>query len=305
MLRRLIIVSLSCLFCFYLASATAQQAPEQTEIQSGGALFKISDGHHTLYLFGTIHVGTADFYPLAPQVMQALDRAPAVALELDPTKLDSLQAAILQYGIYPSGQSFRTALSAPLQEQLLRVLAQYQLAPESIERMRPWMIASLLTVQEAEGLGFQSQLAVDSYLADAIRERHKPVIELEGAARQMALFAALSPAQESLLLEDTIKELNNAESATELKAMAQCWRRGDLKGLADLLNDKHDDASFVATFTREVLLNQRNPYLAERIAALLKQEDGIFAAIGMLHLTGNDGVPALLQQRGLMVERIE
>ena len=121
----------------------------------------------------------------------------------------------------------------------------------------------------------------------------------------MALFAALSPAQESLLLEDTIKELNNAESATELKAMAQCWRRGDLKGLADLLNDKHDDASFVATFTREVLLNQRNPYLAERIAALLKQEDGIFAAIGMLHLTGNDGVPALLQQRGLKVERIE
>lgn len=301
MLRRLIIVSLSCLLCLYLPVATAQQ----TAKQSGGALFRVQDGHHTLYLFGTIHVGAADFYPLAPEVMQALERAPAVALELDPTKLASLQAAIEQYGVYPPGQSFRTALSAPLQQQLLKVLAQYHIAPKSIERMRPWMIASLLTVEEAEGSGYQSQLAVDSYLANAILKRNKPVIELEGAARQMALFAALSPAQENLLLEDAIKELHDAESATELKAMAECWRRGDLNGLAELLNDKSDKASFVTRFTKEVLLDQRNPYLAERIADLLTQQDGVFAAIGMLHLTGSNDLPALLEQRGLKVERIE
>lgn len=301
MLRRLIIVSLSCLFCLYLPAATAQQ----TAKQSGGALFKVQGGGHTLYLFGTIHVGTRDFYPLAPEVMRALDQAPAVALELDPTKLDSMQAAIRQYGMYPPGESFRSALSTPLQQQLIRVLAQYHIAPESIEQMRPWMIATLLTMQEAESIGYQSQLAVDSYLADAIHARNKPVIELEGAARQMALFAALSPRQESLLLEDTIKELNDAESAVELKAMAQCWRRGDLEGLSNLINDKRNQTSFVSTFTKEVLLDQRNPYLAERITEILAQQDGIFAAIGMLHLTGSNSVPALLQQRGLKLERIE
>jgi uncharacterized protein len=306
MLRRLIIVTFATLFCLYVATAKADDlAPAASRPHPGGVLFKVQDGRHTLYLFGTIHVGTADFYPLAPRVMQALEHAPAVALEIDPANASAMQSALQQYGFYPAGQSFRTELSASVQQQVLAALARDHIDPASIATMRPWMIANLLTVQAFEKQGYRTELAVDSHLARLIRQRHKPVIELESAATQIALFGALDNQQQSLLLEDTIKELSDPESAARTVELVQSWRNADLHRLQDLLDEMSRDHSFAGRFAKEVLLDQRNRLLSERILDLLQQQDGIFAAIGILHLAGTGGVPALLQQRGLKVERLD
>jgi len=303
MLRRLIIVTFAGLLCLYLPAASAENiTPDGATTQLGGALFKVQDGQHSLYLFGTIHVGAADFYPLAPALMHALEQAPALALEIDPANSAALQAAVLQYGLYPPNQG--TVLGAPLQQQLTALLDKFHISPATVARMRPWMIASLLTVQDAESHGYRSELAVDAYLANIAQQQHKPVIELEGAVRQLALLGALNDHQQSLLLQDTIKEINDAHSATELTAITQCWRHGDLHGLQDMLVEMAADESFAGRFTKEVMIDQRNPFLADRLVTLLTQQDGIVAAMGILHLAGANSVPALLQQRGLKVERI-
>jgi len=305
MLRRLIIVTFAGLLGLYLCAASADNVtPDSIARPPGGALFKIQDGHHSLYLFGTIHVGAADFYPLAPALMQALEHAPALALEIDPANSAALQTAVQQYGLYPADQSLSSQLSAPLRQQLETLLEKYHIASATVARMRPWMIATLLTMQEAASDGFDSALAVDAYLANIAQQQHKPVIELEGAARQLALLGALDEHQQSLLLEDTIKEINAARSTAELSAITLCWRRGDLHGLQDMLDEMAADQSFAGRFTKEVMIDQRNPLLADRLATLLTQQDGIVAAMGILHLAGANSVPALLQQRGLKVERI-
>ncbi|WP_050476356.1 TraB/GumN family protein [Herbaspirillum rhizosphaerae] len=305
MVRRLIIVTFAWLLCLYLPAAGAASSTQEAGGKGQhGALFKVQDAHHTLYLFGTIHVGADNFYPLAPRVMQALEQAPAIALEIDPQKIPAMQAAVLQYGFYPDGKSYRTELPPQLRQQLETALQKYHVAPDTVARFRPWMIASLLTVQEFDSKGYRSELAVDSYLADIVKKRNKPVIELEGAATQLALFGALSERQQNLLLEDTIKELNDPDSAAKVVELAECWRTGNLDGLQGLLDEMESDKSFVGRFTREVLLDQRNPSLTDRIAALLGQQDGVFAAIGILHLVGPTSVPALLKQRGYTIERL-
>jgi len=53
-----------------------------------------------------------------------------------------------------------------------------------------------------------------------------------------------------------------------------------------------------------VLLDGRNGALADKLAVLLKKEEKTVAAIGLLHLLGKRGVPALLQARGYRVERV-
>ena len=55
---------------------------------------------------------------------------------------------------------------------------------------------------------------------------------------------------------------------------------------------------------RETLLDGRNGEMADQLAALLKREDKTVAAIGLLHLLGKRGVPALLQAKGYRVERV-
>ena len=52
------------------------------------------------------------------------------------------------------------------------------------------------------------------------------------------------------------------------------------------------------------LNDARNPAMAERIAALHGEGRRVFAAVGALHMTGAQGLPRLLRERGFTVERV-
>jgi uncharacterized protein YbaP (TraB family) len=54
----------------------------------------------------------------------------------------------------------------------------------------------------------------------------------------------------------------------------------------------------------DVLLKQRNPLLADGLAAQLRGNRDSFAAIGILHLVGPDSVPEQLRRQGCRVEQI-
>ena len=100
-MRRQIIVMFCGLFLLPLPAAFAEAPPAAV---NRGALFKVQDASHTLYLFGTIHVGAPDFYPLEPTVTRALHEAGALALEIDPTADPRLAAsAVLKYGMDAPG----------------------------------------------------------------------------------------------------------------------------------------------------------------------------------------------------------
>ena len=112
---RLIIVTLACLSWLYVPSAQAASAPSSAHAPTAparGALWRISDGARSLYLFGTIHVGQPDFYPLEPRIMEALQAAPALALELDPGRQGAMQEAVQRHGLLPGG--FRAGFNLKL-----------------------------------------------------------------------------------------------------------------------------------------------------------------------------------------------
>ncbi|WP_348635347.1 TraB/GumN family protein [Herbaspirillum sp. LeCh32-8] len=300
-------MTLALLFCFYLPAtgapaAAAADAPPATPLR--GALYKVSDGRHTLHLFGTIHVGAPDFYPLENRIAQAIAQAPTLALELDPQNAGALQAAVQRHGIYPDGRRFEQALDPVLTRRTLAALKRYQLPAERLQNFRPWMLATALTVQEYARSGYQPELAVDSYLATAVRAQGGKVIELESAERQMGIFSRLDPAQQARFLGDTLDELEDADLTQKLNDLVNAWRRADSAGFAQALKEMDDDKSFASTFTRHALLDERNPGLADGIAALLHRQDKAVAAIGILHLVGPGNVPALLKKKGLRVEQL-
>ncbi len=313
--RSTIIVILAWIFCFYHPSFSWAQTLEtrtadnvsplpQPPIPPRGALFKIQDAGHTLYLFGTIHVGTHDFYPLEPRVMQALEQASTIALEIDPGKSQALQQALAQYAFYPPGQSYQNALSPHLQQQVQQILKRYDIAPADVARFRPWLLATILTVHEFSSNGYQSKDGVDGYLANYAKQHNKTVIELENAEKQTALFGTLSINEQVALLQDTIDEITNPNTARKVIEIAELWRKADVAGFEKLNEEMEKDKSFAGRFARGPLLEQRNPGLAQGIISLLRKQDHAFAAIGILHLTGPVNVPSLLQQQGCYVERI-
>jgi uncharacterized protein YbaP (TraB family) len=89
-----------------------------------------------------------------------------------------------------------------------------------------------------------------------------------------------------------------------LRRLAEAWEQGDLAALEDYLawcecGDSEADREFMRR-----LNDERNGPLADGIAALHERGQRIFAAVGALHMTGPQALPALLAARGFRVERV-
>ena len=74
--------------------------------------------------------------------------------------------------------------------------------------------------------------------------------------------------------------------ARDYERWCECAKTADDRALLAALND------------------ERNPALAERIDALHREGQRVFAAVGALHMTGPQALPALLRARGFTVERV-
>lgn len=301
-MRSQIIVMFCGLFLLPLPAALAEAAPVA---QNRGALFRVQDAGHTLYLFGTIHVGAPDFYPLEPTVTQALEGAGALALEIDPgADPRAALGAVLKYGMEAPGSQVPADCRQTLAPRLAPLLQKYGIAPEAVAPMKPWMLASMLAIGEFSTLGYRSDLAVDNYLSQQARARKIPVVELESMEGQMALFGAMSPLDQCRFLEDGVASIEDQEQSQEAREIAHAWRTADAAAFDKLAAKAATDPSFSAQFVQKVLLDGRNPALADGIAKLLAREKHSLAAIGVLHLVGTKSVPELLRKKGLKVERV-
>lgn len=307
-MRRQIIVMFCSLFCFALTpawSADALPAATAATPPNHGALFKITQDGHTLYLFGTIHVGAADFYPLEPRLTAALKKASVLALEVDPLADPAkMGKAMQQYGMLHHGDPAPEPLPPAYRAQLDALLQRYGIAPETAAVLQPWMLASVLTISEFSAQGYDTSLAVDAWLAKQAHARHQHVQELETVAGQMALFSRMSAADQLRFLEESITSIDDKEQAGQAREIAQAWRNADPAALDALAQKAAEDDTFSGRFVQKVLLDERNPGLADSIAKLLAHENNSVAAIGILHLVGAGSVPEWLHKRGLSVERI-
>lgn len=291
--------SLTCLVPMPAWAADKAQAPNH------GALFKVQQGGHTLYLFGTIHVGAPDFYPLEPRITAALKKAPVLALEIDPLgDQQNLMRAVQRHGMLAKGGPAGPELSVDWRQRLDRLLKQYNIEPETVAAMKPWLLASLLTVSEFSAQGYDAALAVDSHLSKQAHQRGQKVVELESAESQMALFDQMSAEEQLVFLQEAIAGIEDKEQANQAREIADAWRKADVVALDALALKAEMDDTYSGRFVQKVLLDSRNPTLADGMVKLMARADNCVAAIGVLHLIGNGSVPELLRKRGLSVERI-
>jgi uncharacterized protein YbaP (TraB family) len=291
------------MFCsLFLFAFGPAWAVEPAAAPNRGALFKLQQNGHTLYLFGTIHVGSKDFYPLEPRLAGLLKQAPVLALEIDPLgDPQKLARAVQKHGLNSKGVS---GLTPAWRQRLDRLLKQYNIEPESVAMMKPWLLASLLTVSEFAAQGYEAALAVDAHLSQQAHAAGKKIVELESADSQMALFDKMTPAEQLTFLQEAISGIEDKEQSAQAREIADAWRTADARALEALALKAEQDQTFSGRFVQKELLDGRNPALADGMVKLMARANNSVAAIGVLHLVGKTSVPELLRKRGLTVERI-
>jgi uncharacterized protein YbaP (TraB family) len=269
-----------------------------------GALFKVRGQGHTLYLYGTIHAGKPGYYPLEPRIRQALAGASTLALEVDATRdPGAVAAAFREHGLFAAGSPGYAALPAERRRRLAAALTRQGIDPAAVLQIKPWMLATMLALTDLAKLGVDPALGVDAHLAGLARDKTR-IAELESVQYQAALLDRLPLETQWSLLEETLEHMASGRQLRETRALFDAWEHADVKALDAIAARVADDDSISGTFMREVVLDERNGPMADKLAELLARENNTVAAVGLLHLLGKRGVPELLRQRGLTVERV-
>jgi uncharacterized protein len=279
-------------------TGAAQAAPRR------GSLYRIRHDGRVAYLFGTIHVGTAAFFPLEPEVTGALARATKLVVELDIRQNAAFRLAVAKYGLYPPTDTIANHVSPDTYQRLVYASKAAGLAMADAARYKPWLVGNLLLGMELDQHGFKRSHGTEVFLLAAAHEQAKAVQELESADYQLSLFDMMSDRDQESYLRENLADLRNGTALKNMRALIAAWSKADAAMIEALMVEIADGTSVVSTFMRRTLLARRNPEMAARIATIMRDNDVTFVGVGLLHLAGANGLPRLLAQDGYEVEKL-
>ena len=284
----------------------AAAAPTPEQMQQGvrdatdrGFLWRIRKSGRESYLYGTVHVAKLAWIFPGPAVTQALNASDTVALELDVLDPD-VQLRMTSGAAATPG----SALPAALQQRIDRQAQAECVPPQALIGFQPEMQIAALTTLVGRRDGLDPAYGIDAVLAGWARGAGKPVVSLETPELQLRTLSGATRAETLEFVESALKEMESGRAAPGLRRVAQTWADGDLVALShyedwcDCVNTDADRATMAR------MVDERNPALADRIAALHAGGQRVFAAVGSLHMTGPLGLPALMAQRGFIVEPV-
>lgn len=292
-----------------VASLLLPLAPAHASTAAGagqhrGTLYRVRYHGNTTYLFGTIHVGMPSFFPLEPQVMHAFTHARRLVVELDPRKGADFQEALKRHGMYPEGDNLEKHLSPATLARVKQSLQHADFPYDKAIRMKPWLIANLLVALNLEGHGYRRGDGTEFHLLDLADKQKMPIEELESPDYQMSLFDDMPEREQEQYLLENMAEIDDGQALKQDIALIDAWAHANGDAIQSVLHDASSGKPTVADFTQRVLLDKRNPQMAAKIASLMQEDGSSFVAVGLLHLVGKGGVPALLKQKGYDVEKL-
>lgn len=246
------------------------------------------------YLYGTMHSPDERAYHLVPEVLQAMAEVATVAGELDLAQVTSPKGsmALMAKVTMPEGKRLEDLYSKRQWREVEPVLRD-RFGPTAgmMMRMKPFFVMTLMS--EAHMSQDRPEM-LDAYLMREGRAQGKRVIGLETAAEQLAAVDILSLKEQAALLYANLKD----DPAAELDRFHAAYVAQDLDEMMALMRRS---AGMPAKF-HKAFIADRNSVMAHRMDSVLRVDGSVLALVGAGHLAGNDGLIALLRDRGYSVE---
>jgi uncharacterized protein YbaP (TraB family) len=265
-------------------------------------IWHVQAGKTDITLFGSVHLLSADTAWLTPALAHDLADADAIWFEIPIDAAGQAEAArlALQRGLLPADQTLSAIVGPAVWAKLERTAQAVNVPPQNLQRLKPWLAELTLSVMDFQGQGARGDLGVEQQLAkDAPPTIRREAFET--VAEQIGFFADASMADQVESLNETLDEIQ--DDPDEFKRLAADWARGDVHAIeVEALGPMQREAPDV--YKR--LLVDRNKRFAQRIETLLRgggeAQARILIVVGVGHLVGPDGVPALLRKDGFHVQ---
>lgn len=281
-----LLAALAAFVWFALAGAAAAKP----------AMWVVRDADSEIYLFGTVHMLGEDADWRTPLFDDVYANARAVWVE---TRVDKGEARSLmaRYGVDPE-RRLSEKLSAGTMRRLTPLLQRRRIPLASMDSLRPWAAALMLSVQPARAGGASLDNGPDLVITKAATKAAKPVRTFETMEDQFRMLAGLPEEAEVAYLKTVIDDQTHPPSGS----LEQSWAKGDLDGLARRMVDdmRRENPSLY-----EALIRRRNEAWARTLTAEMRGNGVELVNVGALHMVGRDGLPALMRARGFEVRRVQ
>ncbi|MFL1406515.1 TraB/GumN family protein [Marinobacter sp. M1N3S26] len=265
------------------------------------SVWKVTKGDHYLYVGGTIHLLSKDDYPLPDGFTSAYQDSDMVVLETDIAALQTTeyQRKILMATTYSGDNSVLQHLSDDTVDLLRDYLEERNIPTAPLFRLKPGMLSMTLSVLELQQLGL-TEAGVDQYFRLQALNDGKELGYLESPDQQIQFLVDMGKGQEDELIRHTILEMK--QLPRDMESIRTAWRNGDTGKLAAAGLERWVDR-FPDLY--DMILVDRNRDWIPEIERLLGTGDIELVLFGALHLVGDDGVLALLEDRGYQVEQVD
>ena len=262
-------------------------------------IWKISGKQNAIYLVGSIHMLTKDYYPLNPALDTAFKGSDLLVEEADLGEMLGAEAqmSVLLRGRLPSDQTLEKVVSPETYAQVSKHVTAHGLPIELLKQFKPWMLALMIETFEWQKAGFDPSLGLDKHFYDRAQTDGKTIQGLETADYQISLFDTMTAQQQDRLLADTLKSIDT--EMTSIGKLTEAWKAGDTATIERIvLNDLKQDAVMY-----QRLLVERNLNWMPKIEALFTRSGRTFVVVGAAHLVGPDGLLTMLKAKGYTIEQ--
>ncbi len=271
----------------------SREVPALPPAQRTGLLWEVRGPDGAVgHLLGTIHLSNADVTTLSPALAAALDDSRRFGMEV---LFDAPTLTTLAESMWARTGGGLVDLAEPaLYARTITLLAVYGIDARTARTLKPWAAYTTLSLPPE-----QAGPPLDLELMTIAQQAGKPLFGLETLAEQLAIFEALSEADQLALLRETVCHYDALQR--DLRALVAAYARRDLGALyrESLRHESPAQRRLMST-----LLDERNARIAERLLPRYA-ESGTFVAVGALHLPGKGGLLERLTAAGFRVRLVE
>jgi uncharacterized protein YbaP (TraB family) len=265
-------------------------------------LWEVTGLANRVYLYGTVHAGKKDWYPLPREVEEAFADSKVLVVEADVSDT----AALRKYDttmIYTPPDSLAKHVPPEQYERFRKLLPRYSLAESGMAQVKPFMAVSTLVFMEWARQGYLPAYGIDGYLLAKAKAEGKTVVEIEGIDAQMKLMDSLTEQENAQLFAGTVMALETGLSAEQINGLVKAWQDGDPDALLDMARKYNEQVKGAAEFEEKFIWGRHEDMVKKIEGYLGTSKDRHFIAVGSLHLAGPRGLVEMLRKRGYPVKQ--
>ncbi len=265
-------------------------------------VWKITKGDQSLFIGGTIHLLSAQDYPLPSAFDLAFTASQQLVFETDVEAVQSFatQARFLPILMYQDGRTLKSEIKPETYTALSGFLSERGLPIALFERFTPAGLNFSLLALELQKLGITGAHGVETHLNAESVAAKKPVRWLESIDQQLGFITRMNQLDADLLINSAIRDTQSL--AQQWPKLLTAWRSGDTQALENLAITPMLKES---PELYEFILAERNRNWLPDIEAMLSTPEIEFVLVGALHLAGKDSVLTLLEKAGYHIKQLD